>query len=216
MKLLLLLFLSIALSANMFDEMRVQFVEQVEVMTETSDLPLSEEKHDVLEGREERLTKKEIQKEKELKRMRANADKMQARIAKKEQLVHEVKVGGNTYLGITMNMRTEIPRTSKYRGLDRSWTKRGTTNGVGVVSLSGILSKENVLKFHAYIKSNYKYLTTKSYKTPEMATTTYFYENDGDSIIFSIHTTNHKVPMMYRMVIEYTSKEEVAYRNTVK
>lgn len=216
MKIVLLILLSLGLSANMFDQMREQFVEQVEVMTETSDLPLSEEKHEVLEGREERLTKNEARKEKELKRMRANADKMHAKIKQKELLKEEVKVGGNTYLDIMMNARTDIPRNSKYRGLDRSWTKRGNTNGVGVISLSGIISEENVSKYHAYIQSQYKFLNKKSFTNVNTATNAYFYTHEGDSIIFSIETTQYKNPTLYKMIIEYTSAQEIEYRQVMQ
>lgn len=212
MKILVLILLSLGVSANMFEQMREQFVEQVEVMTETSHLPLSEEKHEVLKTREKRLDKNEVRKEKELVRMRAVTDKMQAKIRQKELLKQEVKEGGNTYLNITMNSRTNIARNSKYRGLDRSWTKRSDTNGVGVISLSGIMSKENIIKYNTYIKSQYKFINTKSFQTQNVATTAYFYENDGDSIILSVETTEHKVPLLYKMIIEYTSSKEIEFR----
>ena len=214
MKFLLLVVLSLSASAGMFDQMREQFVDQVEMMTETSDLPLSAEKHEVLEGREERLDRQEIKKEKELQRMRANADRMQAKIKQKETLKQEVKVGGNTYLDMTMNMRTNIPKKSEYHGLLRTWEKRTNTNGVGVITLTGVGSEADIVKYHKQVQSKYKFINTSSYKTPSLntATSEYIYDNRGDRIIFSVHTTKYRNPARYKMVVEYTSKEEVPFR----
>jgi len=215
MKALLLILLFTGLSANMFDEMSDRFVEQMEEMTDTTNLPITEERDDLLYDQRIRKQKQEIRKEKELEDFQVKLDRMNDRIDTKERLKEEVKIGGNSYLDITMNQRTALAKKTKYLGLDREWTKRTNTNGVGTISLSGNLTEENILKYHKYIQSKYTFINKKMYKTPspDRATAQSVYSNKGDKIIFNIHTTKYKNPTLYKMEIEYISKEELFFRN---
>ncbi len=218
MKTILLIILFTGLSADMFDEMRKVFVEQIEEIADTSTLPITEERDYLLQEREKRDNKQRLRKEKEMQSLQVAADEMQERIATRELLQEEVRRGGNTYLDIIMNKRTNIAKKTKYLGLDRTWTKRANTNGVGTISLSGILLEENILKYHKYIQSKYTFVNNQTYKTQALnrATSQSIYSNKGDKITFSIHTTRYKNPTLYKMVIEYISKEELLSRNKIK
>ncbi len=215
MKTILLILLFTGLSADMFDDMSKVFVDQMEEMTDTSHLPITEERGYLREEQEVRKKKQDVRKEKEMQKLQVEADKMHERIATRESLKEEVKRGGNTYLDITMNTLTHVAKTTKYLGLDRKWTKRSNTNGVGTISLSGILSEENVTKYHKFIQSKYTFVNHRAYKTPALnrATNQSIYSNKGDKITFSVHTTKYKNPRMYEMVIEYISKEELLFIN---
>lgn len=215
MKILVLIMLFSGLSANMFDEMSDIFVEQIEEMTDTSKLSITEERDYLLKERGQRDKKHVQQKEKNIQDLEVAADKMHERIATRERLKEEVRRGGNTYLDITMNQRTNLAKETKYLGLDRKWTRRTNTNGVGVISLSGILSEENILKYHKFIQSQYTFVNKKTYKKQALnrATTQSIYSNQGDRIIFNVHTTKYKNPTLYKMEIEYISKEELFSRN---
>lgn len=199
----------------MFDEMSKMFVDGIEEITDTSNIAITDKKEHLLEEREERDTKREERKQEQLKEMEKEAQKMHQRNARREALKEEVRTGGNTYLDITMNQRTDAPKKSKYLGLLRTWEKRSNTNGVGTVSLTGIISEENIMKYHKYIASKYTFIKTDSYKSATLnrATNETVYTNDGDRITFRIHTTKYTNPTLYEMVIEYVSKEELLSRN---
>ncbi|MDQ7045406.1 MAG: hypothetical protein Q9M32_05770 [Sulfurimonas sp.] len=206
--LVLIILISLSLGANMFDEMGEQFVKQVENMTDTSSL--NNVKIETAEEKKVRLERKDRKKQRELKRLKENQVRMYGNLEKNIQAKEERRAeAGNSYLGITMNTLTSVEHDTKYLGFDRRWEKRSTSNLVGIISLSGIVTEVEVMKFQRSLHSKYKFVKTKSFKTTKAATNQYIYTNQGDLIVFNVQTTEFKNPVRYKILIKYVYKDEV-------